>query len=118
MSRWKKILIAAFVSILFVFFFPGSYKDRDLDQVCVSNCQKNNSTKSDLRLDDCAFPVPIDGFSVSCIGVSRQGACTKSASCLSWCTNTCYGIVTGTGAAPNPIESKLNFVKKYFYFSN
>ena len=115
MRRKKYWSIAFFVVAFVFFFFPGSYRDRQIDQECVNKCeQKKASAQGGLNFIYCG--PPIDGFSVSCLGMSTKGICVHdSDACVSWCDNACFGLVGGTGAAPGPFEAKVQFVKNFYY---
>lgn len=111
----KLLLVVLFLLgfLILFFFFPGKFENRIYNSACDAKCNSDNSNVSQedklKRFLEC-YP-PIDGFSVFCLGFSKMNSCSNGAGCFYWCDNTCYGLVSGSGAAPSPIEAKVAFIK-------
>ena len=108
----KKSLLWVFLTLLIVlFFFPGSFHSRLFNSDCDSYC-KDPQTYNVYQVRNCT-PL-IDGSSTTCLGIPTNDECNESGPCYQSCSRTCFGLVVGTGAAPNFIEAKIMYVLNLF----
>jgi hypothetical protein len=112
MKKPASIVLIAIVILAVFIFFPGKYHYRKFNPDCEDYC-KGTATLGGATLRE-VFECnpPLDGFSVFCVGISKNISCEPQSKCFLRCDSVCFGLVMGTGGAPNPIEAKLDFVKQ------